>query len=200
MPGDPIPDATESPFAVEEYEGHRVLVADGVIHSVALGGQDPSFGYWVAMLPECAPRSALLLGVGGGTLAHLLTRRHPTVRILGVDSDDRLIAFARRHFDLDLPNLTLVLEDAFTFVERTDQRFDYVAVDLFAGHALPRAALGRPFLRRLREITTPHGEIAFNLLRDRRSRQHVARIARILPIRRADWLPYNVVAHCDPAA
>jgi spermidine synthase len=189
----------QAPFAVEDFEGHRVLIADGVIHSVALGSEDPPFGYWVAMLPEHPPCSALLLGVGGGTLAHLLTRRHPAVRILGVDRDADLIAFARTHFSLDLPNLEILLDDAFTFVERTDRRFDYVAVDLFNGHTLPRAALGRPFLRRLREIVAPNGEIAFNLFHDRRSKQHLTRIARLLTIRRTEWLPFNVVAHCTVA-
>jgi spermidine synthase len=199
MHSNPVSGPTQVPFTVEEFEGHRVLIADGVIHSVALGKEDPPFGYWVAMLPERPPRSALLLGVGGGTLAHLLTRHHPTIGILGVDSNTDLITFARTHFALDLPNLEIVLDDAFAFVERTDRQFDYVAVDLFNGHTLPRAVLGRPFLRRLRAIVSADGEIAFNLFHDRRSKQHLARIARLLTIRRTEWLPFNVVAHCAVA-
>ncbi len=186
----------EGRLTIEEYEGHRVLIADGVILSVALGAEDPPFGYWTAMLPEAAPTSALLLGLGAGTLAHLLTRRYPEVRITGVDADRQVVEFAQRHFDLSLPNLTIVLADAFEYVRGADRRFDYVAVDLFCGRTLPREILARPFLRRLQTIAGPGGEVAFNLFRDRRSHQHLARIGRILPVARTEWLPGNVVAHC----
>jgi hypothetical protein len=139
----------ESPLRIEEYEGHRVLVADGVILSVAVTDTDPPFGYWTAMLPEGAPRTALLLGLGAGTLAHLLARR-----------------------------------------------FDYVAVDLFCGHAFQRGALARPFLRQLKTLAGPTGEIAVNFFKDRRSEVYVGRLARVLTIRQVERLVRNVVVHC----
>jgi spermidine synthase len=194
---DPARQTTDDRLTVEEYEGQRVLVTRGIIHSVAVGDADPSFGYWTAMLPERPPETALLLGLGAGTLAHLLTRRHPGVRITGVECDAELLAFARRHFDLDLPNLEIVLQDAFEFVARCDRRYDYIGVDLFEGPRLPRPTLQRPFLHRLLDLAAPSGEVVFNLLKHRRSRQHLTRIARILPSYRTDWLPYNVVMHCQ---
>jgi spermidine synthase len=186
----------ESPLRIEEYEGHRVLVADGVILSVAVTDTDPPFGYWTAMLPEGAPRTALLLGLGAGTLAHLLARRFPGIRIVGVDIDSRLIEFARRHFDLDLPNLEIVIGDAFAYAAGCRSQFDYVAVDLFCGHAFQRGALARPFLRQLKALAGPTGEIAVNFFKDRRSEVYVGRLARVLTIRRVERLVRNVVVHC----
>jgi len=181
---------------VEDYEGHRALMADGVILSVAVGEQDPPFGYWAAMLPEGLPRTALLLGLGAGTLAHLLTRRFPGIRIVGVDIDPQIVEFARRYFDLTLPNLQVVVGDAFTYAAECPERFDYVAVDLFCGHAFQRGALARPFLRHLKTIAGPTGEIVVNLFRDRRSDVYVHRLARILHVRRVERLSCNVIAHC----
>jgi spermidine synthase len=186
----------ESPLRIEEYEGHRVLVADGVILSVAVTATDPPFGYWTAMLPDGVPRSALLLGLGAGTLAHLLARRFPGIRIVGVDIDSRLIEFARRHFDLDLPNLEIVIDDAFAYAAGCHSQFDYVAVDLFCGHAFQRGALARPFLRQLKTLVGPTGEIAVNFFKDRRSEVYVGRLARVLTIRRVERLVRNVVVHC----
>jgi spermidine synthase len=195
----PVPHEEGRPklrLQVEEYEGHRALMADGVILSVAVGEQEPPFGYWSAMLPEGAPRSALLLGLGAGTLAQLLTRRFPDIRIVGVDIDPHVVEFARRHFDLALPNLQVVVADAFAYVAGCLERFDYVAVDLFCGHAFQRAALARPFLRRLKTVAGPTGEIAVNLFRDRRCEVYVNRLARILRIHRVERLSRNVIAHC----
>ena len=171
-------------------------VEDGAILSVAVAGGDPPFGYWTAMLPERRPHSALLLGLGAGTLAHLLTRRFSDVRIVGVDIDACLVAFARRHFDLALPNLEVVIGDAFAFVAGCREHFEYVAVDLFRGHEFQRGALARPFLRQLRSIAGPDGEIAVNFFKDRRSEVHVNRLARILTVQRVQRLPRNVVVHC----
>lgn len=183
-------------LSVDEYEGHRALMADGVILSVAVGETDPPFGYWAAMLPEGSPKSALLLGLGAGTLAHLLTRRFPDIRIVGVDIDPEIVEFARRHFDLALPNLQVVVGDALAYAAHCTDRFDYVAVDLFCGHAFQRGALSRPFLRHLKTIAGPMGEIAVNLFKDRRSTVYVNRLARVLHVHRLERLTRNVIAHC----
>ncbi len=183
-------------FQVEEYEGRRTLTADGVILSVDPTGGDPPFGYWTAMLPHQTPDTALLLGLGAGTLAHLLTRRFLGIRITGVDNDPELIAFARQHFDLDLPNLSVIIDDAFAFLARCPERFDYIAVDLFCGHEFQRRSLSRPFLRQLKAAAAPGGEIAINLFHDGRSGTYLSRVARILPITRVDRLVFNVVVHC----
>jgi spermidine synthase len=181
---------------VEEYEGQRVLIQDGVILSVAVPVGDPSFGYWTAMLPEGTPRDALLLGFGAGTLAHLMARRFPGIRIVGVDIDPDVIEFARRHFDLAVPNLEIVIRDAFVYAEECRQPFDYVAVDLFCGRAFQRHALAKRFLRRLATTAGSAGEIVFNLFKDGRGEAYVARLARILRVHRVERLPYNLVVHC----
>jgi spermidine synthase len=187
-------------LCVDEYEGYRALMADGVILSVAVGETDPPFGYWAAMMPEGSPKSALLLGLGAGTLAHLLTRRFPDIRIVGVDIDPEIVEFARRHFDLALPNLQVVVEDALAYAAHCTEQFDYVAVDLFCGHTFQRGALSRPFLRHLKTIAGPGGEIAVNLFKDRRSTVHVNRLARVLHVHRLERLTRNVIAHCRAQA
>ena len=187
---------TTQGLTVEEYEGHRVLIQDGVILSVAVPAGDPSFGYWTAMLPEGTPRTALLLGFGAGTLAHLVARRFPGIRVVGVDIDPRVIEFARRHFDLAVPNLEIVIGDAFAYAAACREPFDYVAVDLFCGRAFQRGALAKPFLRSLKAIAGPSGEIVVNLFKDRRGDVYINRLARILVIHRVERLTYNIVVHC----
>ncbi len=183
---------------VGEDEGRRALLVDGVILSVAVEGAEPPSGYWAAMLPQGSPSSALILGLGGGTLAHLLARRYQGIRIVGVDTDLELIDFARREFGLDLPNLEVVTQDAFQYVDRCERRFDFVAVDLFAGYDFQRGVVAKPFLRRLKEIAGSGGEIAFNLFRDKRTETHLVRISRVLRIRQKLVVGRNVVIHCGP--
>ncbi len=181
---------------VVDDEGHPALMVDGVIVSIAVEGKEPPSGYWGAMLPEGSPRSALLLGLAGGTLAHLLNRRYPNIEIVGVDNDEEVIDFARREFGLDLPNLDIVIEDAFEYVARCERRFDFVAVDLFLGYGFQHGVVAKPFLRQLKEIAGHRGEIAFNLFRDARTEQRMVRIGRILRPYRVDRVNRNLVLHC----
>ncbi|HEX2986871.1 MAG TPA: methyltransferase domain-containing protein [Chloroflexota bacterium] len=181
---------------VGEDEGRRALLQDGVILSVAVEGAEPPSGYWAAMLPHGSPSSALILGLGGGTLAHLLSRRYQGIQIVGIDTDVELIDFARREFDLDLPNLEVVIQDAFEYVAQCRRHFDYVAVDLFAGYDFQRGVVAKPFLRHLKEIVGPGGEITFNIFRDKRTETHLNRISRVLRIKQKLVVGRNVVVHC----
>ena len=60
--------ARQTPIAVIE-QGRLVLRVGGVIQSV---GVDTSYqaDIWDAMLPHNSPANALILGLGGGTIAH----------------------------------------------------------------------------------------------------------------------------------
>lgn len=180
---------------VLEDEGRRALVVDGVIISVEVDEGEAPSGYWGAMLPEGSLRSALLLGLGGGTLARLLARRYPGIQMVGVDSDAEVVEFARERFGLDLPGLEVVVGDAFEYLDGCRRAFDYVAVDLFAGYAFQRGVLSKPFLRKLKSLAG-RGEVVFNLFQDRRTEQYLERIGRVLRVQRMDRIGKNVVAHC----
>ena len=177
---------------IGEDEGRRALLVDGVVQSVAVEDAEAG-GYWAALLPNVRPRRALVLGVGGGTVVHLLRRRFGDVPVIGVEADPTVLALARSEFGLDLPGLDLRQEDAFTYVEGCRARFDYVCVDLFRGGRPEPGVLARPFLRRLKSLATPGAEIVLNLFHDRRTSTAIHRIARVLTVRSVERVGKNVV-------
>ena len=143
---------------IGEDAGRAALLVDGVVQSISLEDGLANGGYWAAMLPSLPPRRALILGLGGGTLARLLGVRFGTsVRMVGVDDDVAIIETARAAGWLAVPNLELVVGDAFEFVKTREQRFDYVAVDLFRGERLVTQIFGQPFLKRVRALLEPPG-------------------------------------------
>src|SRR5579875_2945345 len=75
------PHAVSEPrLAVEN--GHTTLLLDGAVQSIAPGGE--AGGYWPLLLPPARPESALVLGLGGGTVARLLMERFGPLPIAGV--------------------------------------------------------------------------------------------------------------------
>jgi spermidine synthase len=183
---------------IGEDDGRTALLVDGVVQSIAPADGLATGGYWSAMLPSAPPRRALILGLGGGTLARLLQARWGRPRaatIVGVDDDPAVIETARAVGWLPLPGLEVVIEDAFAYVERCAERFDYVALDLYRADELASPGLSRPFLRRVRELLQPSGRLAVNLFRDRRQARRVQRIAAVFEVERVVEHGGNAVVH-----
>ena len=186
----------ESRVRVAEDEGQRALLVDGVVQSVAAEDALRGPGYWPMMLPSVRPRRALLLGLGGGTVAHLLVRRFGAVPMVGVEADAEVLALARAEFDLTLPSLSVVLSDALEFVQVCQDRFDYACVDLYRGAEPERGVYTRPFLRRLKALLLPGSLAVFNMFRDGRSARRLSRLTQVFPYATAEPVAKNLVVRC----
>ena len=180
---------------IGEDGGRAVLLVDGVVQSISPEDGLVDGGYWAAMVPDNRPRRALILGLGGGTLARLLQARWGEPLIVGVDDDAAILDLARELGWLPLQGVDVVVADAFDYVQTCAAHFDYVAVDLFRGERLVGRAFGKPFLRRVRSLLEPRGRVAINLFSDRRLMDRVARIETFFEIRRQICVGGNVVVH-----
>lgn len=163
----------------------------------------PGGGYWGLMLPPGCPRRALLLGLGGGTVAHLLARRCPDARIVGVERDPEVLAVAFAEFGLDaVPNLEAVEADAFAWVAAhaasEPASFDLICLDLFDAGRLTLGALGTPFLRQVAALLAPAGMLTVNLMMTARTPDQVHRLRRVFVVRRELKLRGNLVVHAAP--
>ena len=189
-------------------DGRQVLEVGGVVQSVLPEGSEPAGavahgGYWAAMLPAECPRRALLLGLGGGTVARLLAQRCPGAQIVGVERDEAVVATARAEFDLDaISRLSIVMADAFAWVplaaEQDPGAYDYICLDLFEAGRMTPGALGTPFLRQVAALLAPGGRLAVNLMVTSRTPEHLRRLQRVYALERTERVRGNLVAHAHP--
>ena len=200
---------------VPDMRGGRALEVAGVIQSLEVGddvqGDDssgeprpaPFDGYWGLMLPPRCPTRALLLGLGGGTIARLLARRCPATEMVGIERNAEVLAAARGEFGLDaLPRLRIVLADAFRWVADSSASevngFDLICLDLFDGGRLAQGALGSLFLRSLANMLTADGVLTINLFASARTSERLERLRRLFIIERALRHHGNLVIHLRP--
>jgi spermidine synthase len=182
--------------SVRLENGRKVLRVGGVIQSV---GVDVSHvpDVWDAMLPRARPQSALILGLGGGTIAALMTCRWGPLPIVGVERDPAVAWLARHEFGLDaLPHVEIVVADAFEYARRCERRFDAVCVDLYVAGKLAHGVLGAAFLRDVARLLTPCGVAAFNLWRSSALAGAVRRIGRELLTLDTIDVDDNVILRC----
>jgi spermidine synthase len=181
---------------IGEDAGRAALLVDGVVQSISPADGLARGGYWAAMVPPQPPSRALLLGLGGGTLARLLHARWgDRVRVVGIDDDVAVVETAVAAGWLGDPAVEVVHADAFEYVQECQERFDYVAIDLFRGPRLIGKALTRPFLRRVRGLLEPPSMLAVNIFSDRQATQRIARIAAVFEVRECIQVGGNVVVH-----
>jgi spermidine synthase len=181
---------------VTSEQGRALLRVAGVIQSVAVDERhEPDV--WDAMIPARRPEATLILGMGGGTIAALLTRRYGPLPIVGVEHDPHIVQLARETFGMrDLPHVQIVEADAISFVRQCRATFDLICVDLYAGGKMAHGVLDASFLRAVSQLLSRDGVITINLWATAYLPDHMRRIQRVLPVRDVVEVGSNIVVHC----
>lgn len=109
-------------------------------------------------------QSALVLGVGGGSVIKLLQDEFQyDKKIIGVELDPKVIEIANRYFGLDKrKNLDIKIADAATFVKETPLTFDLIVIDIFQDKKMPEFLFSTTFIHDLNRILSKKGSILFN--------------------------------------
>ncbi|MCU0724274.1 MAG: fused MFS/spermidine synthase [Planctomycetes bacterium] len=163
--------AADTPFQrveVTDHRGERWLFLDGCVHSrMALGPPaDPGASYirLFRFLPAFRPeaRSLLMLGLGAGALAPLLSAED--YRITAVEIDPVVVTAARERFGTLGGIGNVIVGDARTFVRRATERFDLVALDVCGSDWMPEHLVTREFFREVRGVLAPGGVLAVNAI------------------------------------
>jgi Spermine/spermidine synthase domain len=144
----------------------RLLRAD---HSI-IGAQflgDHSAGFSFLHLLEAVQfvrpqaRDTLQIGLGIGSLPTVLAKRG--IRADVVEIDPAVVGFARSDFGFTTSGDTFV-EDARTFLRRTERRYDVIVHDTFTGGTTPEHLLSLEVIARIHELLRQGGILALNFV------------------------------------
>lgn len=108
----------------------------------------------------------LVLGVAGGSVIKTLNKEVGYKnKITGVEIDASVIEIANNYFELDkIPNLNIILDDAFEFVLKTKEKYDLIIIDIFQDTKMPNFLFERFFANRILEILESNGIFVFNTM------------------------------------
>lgn len=115
-------------------------------------------GYWNQ------PRSAVVLGLAGGTLSRQLAEFYPDLHLTGVEIDPQIVDVAQRWFELDSQGVQTVIEDGRSYLQATDEQFDFVFIDVFANeYYIPWHMTTEQFFQTVAAHQPQDGIIAMNI-------------------------------------
>ena len=170
-------------YETESGDNYIQVVQDGSAYELSLNEghathsiYDPSKpltqGPWdyfmVAPLfnPLTAPAtldSALLIGLAGGTVSKQLTAAYGPVPIDGVEIDGTIADVGREWFDMNEPNLNVIIDDGRYVLRTSDQRYDLIGVDAYKQPYIPFQLTTREFFSEVADHLTPEGVAVINV-------------------------------------
>ncbi|WP_309642297.1 fused MFS/spermidine synthase [Flavobacterium sp.] len=108
----------------------------------------------------------LILGVAGGSVIKTLVDEiHYKGKITGVEIDPEVIQIANEYFYLDkIPNLNIIIDDAFEFVLKTKATYDLIIIDVFQDTQMPNFLFEKFFINRIGALLNEQGYILFNTM------------------------------------
>ncbi len=171
---------TESAYNfIQVAEGERgvryLLLNEGQgIHSMYIpGGQILTGGTWDFFLiapyfnpPPYFPGDVdnlLVIGLAAGTTPYQYTELHGPIPIDGVEIDPQIIEVGRKYFGMTQPNLDVHVMDGRTYLWRTGERYDVIAVDAYRLPYIPWHLTTVEFFYQVRRHLTSEGVVAINV-------------------------------------
>ena len=152
----------------------RKMVVGNTIQSINPDSPACPKLYWGQMSDSIKERfsdiqNILILGLGGGTLAHLLSRTYPEVDITSVEYDEVMIQLAKEYFYVDkIPNHKIIHEDALRIVvepeenDITPSSLDLLIVDVLNGDKYPDLGKTGNFISAVKRLIRPGGHVVFS--------------------------------------
>ena len=166
-----------------DLNGHIRIVDVGKTRKLVVGNTVQSLNpdspacpklYWGQLVDSLKKRfpeieRSLILGLGGGTTAHLLSRSFPAVEITTVELDPTMVNIARQFFDIDsIPNHRVILDDALRVVIEPEEYditlgyFDVLIVDITIGDKYPDLGKTGNFISAIKKMIKSDGMVVFN--------------------------------------
>jgi spermidine synthase len=111
------------------------------------------------------PRRAVLIGLGGGSLAKFIYRTMPETRLRVLEIKREIVAVAHTYFALpaQCPRLSIAIGDGAQLIGQGEEGGDLMLVDAYDGRSLAASLATERFFRAARAALSPAGVLAMNL-------------------------------------
>ncbi|WP_347252045.1 hypothetical protein [Legionella sp.] len=128
--------------------------------------QQPGLSYIKTLIfaVSLQPTNCCMLGLGGGGAAHALSPLLGKDKLVIVENDDEVIEVASRFFMInELDNLSIIHQEASSFVHECQNQFQHLLVDLFDADTFPASCNTAEFFFHCKRLLKPGGILAVNL-------------------------------------
>lgn len=111
-------------------------------------------------------KNCLILGLGAGSVAHLVKKYWPEVKVTAVELDPIMVRLGKKYLDLDQISLKINIQDAESFLQKNSvkKKYDLIINDIYTGDKIPEKFEKREYLKLIKKNLSSSGIVIFNRL------------------------------------
>lgn len=152
----------------------RKIRVDNIDQSISYTSPNTQRLYWgrvIDVLKQNEPnlKNILILGLGGATIQHLISKEFPQAHMVSLEIDDQMVDVSKRYFDLDaIPNHRVIVDDACRVIvepenyDMVKKSFQVALVDIYIGSKYPDLGKSGNFIAAIKEMVLPGGLVIFD--------------------------------------
>ena len=135
--------------------------------------------FYPGQKPEAVRRIAIV-GLAAGTTARQAAAVFPNVIIDGFEIDPKIVEVGRKYFDMNLPNLNVIVQDGRWGLANSQEKYDLICVDAYRPPYIPPHLTTREFFQIAADHLKPEGSLAINVGRAPNDRRLINGLATTL--------------------
>ncbi len=112
--------------------------------------------------PENVHRIAIV-GLAAGTTARQAVAVFPNVVIDGFEIDPKIVEVGRKYFDMNMPNLNVIIQDGRWGLSSSPEKYDLICVDAYRPPYIPPHLTTQEFFQIVADHLNPDGVVAINV-------------------------------------
>ncbi len=129
--------------------------------------------------PENIRRIAII-GLAAGTTARQAAAVFPNVVIDGFEIDPKIVDVGRKYFDMNMPNLNVIIQDGRWGLMSTLEKYDLICVDAYRPPYIPPHLTTQEFFQIAADHLKPDGSLVINVGRSPGDRRLINGLATTL--------------------
>jgi spermidine synthase len=118
--------------------------------------------FYVDRQPDDVRRIAIV-GLAAGTTARQASAVFPNVVIDGFEIDPKIVDVGRKYFDLNMPNLNVIIQDGRWGLASSQEKYDIICVDAYRPPYIPPHLTTQEFFQIAADHLNPDGVLAINV-------------------------------------
>jgi spermidine synthase len=108
-------------------------------------------------------KSMAIVGLAAGTTARQATAVYGPIPIDGFEIDPKVVEVGRKYFDMNEPNLNVIVQDGRWGLEHSKTKYQVISVDAYRPPYIPWHLTTQEFFQIVHDHLTPDGVMAINV-------------------------------------
>jgi len=108
-------------------------------------------------------KSMAIVGLAAGTTAREASAAFPNIQIDGIEIDPVIVEVGRKYFDMNEPNLNVIVQDGRWALENSSKKYDIISIDAYRPPYIPYSLTTQEFFQIVQQHLTQNGVMVINI-------------------------------------